>query len=433
MKNKFVKSTIILIIGGLITKILGMAIKIVLTRTIGTEGISKYMLVLPTFNLFITLCNLGVPTAITKMVSERKKSSKKIVIPITYIILVYNILLIIILFIISPILAKNLLHSSDLYYPLISIGITLPFIAVSSIIKGYFFGKERVFPCTLSNIIEQIVRLILTILIVGNMMQYGLTTAITFVVLINILSEGFSIIVLLFFLPKEKIVKEDFHKDNKIIREILGISIPTTTSRMIGSITYFFESIILTNMLKYIGYSNDYITLEYGIINGYVYPLLLLPSFFTLAISSAILPVVSNSYSRGNITHTKKKIKEAIIFSLLIGIPSTLIFIFIPDVPLKLVYNTNLGLEYIKVTAPFFLLHYIQAPLTSSLNGMGYSKEAMKGTLYGGIIKLLSLTILSYLKIGLWSLIISSILNILTVTIHHIYYINKYLKSTNYS
>ena len=96
MKNKFVKSTIILIIGGLITKILGMAIKIVLTRTIGTEGISKYMLVLPTFNLFITLCNLGVPTAITKMVSERKKSSKKIVIPITYIILVYNILLIII-------------------------------------------------------------------------------------------------------------------------------------------------------------------------------------------------------------------------------------------------------------------------------------------------------------------------------------------------
>lgn len=433
MKNKFVKSTIILIIGGLITKILGMAIKIVLTRTIGTEGISKYMLVLPTFNLFITLCNLGVPTAITKMVSERNKSSKKIVVPITYIILVYNILLIIILFIISPILAKNLLHSSDLYYPLISIGITLPFIAVSSIIKGYFFGKERVFPCTLSNIIEQIVRLILTILIVGNMMQYGLTTAITFVVLINILSEGFSIIVLLFFLPKEKIVKEDFHKDNKIIREILGISIPTTTARMIGSITYFFEPIILTNMLKYIGYSNDYITLEYGIINGYVYPLLLLPSFFTLAISSAILPVVSNSYSRGNITHTKKKIKEAIIFSLLIGVPATLIFVFIPDIPLKLVYNTNLGLEYIKVTAPFFLLHYIQAPLTSSLNGMGYSKEAMKGTLYGGIIKLLSLTFLSYLKIGLWSLIISSILNILTVTIHHIYYINKYLKSTNYS
>ena len=197
---------------------------------------------------------------------------------------------------------------------------------------------------------------------------------------------------------------------------------------MIGSITYFFEPIILTNILKYVGYSSDFITLEYGIINGYVYPLLLLPSFFTLAISSAILPVVSNSYSRKNYSYTKKKIREAILFSLLIGIPNTLMFIFIPNIPLKLVYNTNLGLNYIRITAPFFLLHYIQAPLTSSLNGMGYSKEAMKGTLYGGIIKLLSLTIFSYLKIGLWSLIISSILNILTVTIHHIYYVRKYLK-----
>ena len=94
MKNKFIKSTIILIIGGLITKVLGMIIKIVLTRTIGTEGISEYMLVLPTFNLFITLCNLGVPIAITKLISEKKNSSKRIVIPTTIIVLLYDFILI---------------------------------------------------------------------------------------------------------------------------------------------------------------------------------------------------------------------------------------------------------------------------------------------------------------------------------------------------
>jgi stage V sporulation protein B len=227
---------------------------------------------------------------------------------------------------------------------------------------------------------------------------------------------------------KRKIKKEDFIRDKNMIKSILNISIPTTASRLIGSFIYFLEPIILTNSLKYAGYSSDFITLEYGILNGYVYPLLLLPSFFTLAISSAILPVVSNSYSKRNYSHTKSKIKQAIFFSLLIGIPCTLIFIFVPDIPLNLVYNTNLGINYIPYIAPFFLLHYIQAPLTSSLNGMGYSKEAMKGTLYGGIIKIISLVILSLLKIGLWSLPISSILNILVVTIHHIYYVNKYLK-----
>ena len=425
--NKFIKSTIILIIGGLITKILGMIIKIALTRSIGTDGISLYMLVLPTFNLFITLCNLGVPIAITKLVSEKKKSSKKIIIPTTYLILIYNLFLILIIIIISPYLANNLLHNSNTYYPLIAIGTTLPFIAVSSIIKGYFFGKENVLPCTLSNIIEQIVRLLLTILLVSHMIKYSLVIAVTTVVLINILSEGSSIIVLLFFLPKEKINKEDLKKDNSLLKEIFGISIPTTTSRLIGSITYFLEPILLTNILKYTGYTTDYITLEYGIINGYVYPLLLLPSFFTLAISSAILPVISNSYSNNNKLYAKKKLKQAIFFSLLIGIPCTLLFILVPDKLLKLIYNTNLGINYIKITAPFFILHYIQAPLTSTLTGIGLSKEAMKGTLYGGIIKILSLILFSLLKIGLYSLIISSILNIVIVTIHHLYHVKKQL------
>lgn len=425
--NNFVKSTFILIIGGFITKILGMIIKIALTRSIGTDGISLYMLVLPTFNLFITLCNLGVPVAITKLVSEKKKSSKKIIIPTTYLILVYNLFLILIIIIISPYLANNLLHNSNTYYPLIAIGTTLPFIAISSIIKGYFFGKENVFPCTLSNIIEQIVRLLLTLILVSHMIKYSLVVAVTTVVLINIISEGSSIIILLFFLPKEKIKKEDLKKDNILLKEILGISLPTTGSRLIGSITYFLEPILLTNILKYTGYTADYITLEYGIINGYVYPLLLLPSFFTLAISSAILPVISNSYSNNNIPYAKKKLKQAIIFSLLIGIPCTILFILVPNKLLNLVYNTNLGVDYIRITAPFFLLHYIQAPLTSTLTGMGLSKEAMKGTLYGGIIKILSLIIFSLLKIGLYSLIISSILNIMVVTMHHIYHVKKKL------
>ena len=429
MKNKFIKSTIILIIGGLITKVLGMIIKIVLTRTIGTEGISEYMLVLPTFNLFITLCNLGVPIAITKLISEKKNSSKRIVIPTTIIVLLYDFILIFIILFIAKYLANNLLHKNSIYYPLIAIGSILPFITLSSIIKGYFFGKEKVFPITLSNIIEQIARLLLTTTVVAKMMNHSLIAAVTTVVLINIISEGASIIILLFFLPKDKITKEDFCRDNKLLREIFGISIPNTMARLIGSITYFFEPIILTNILKYVGYNSEYITTTYGVINGYVYPLLLLPSFFTLAISSAILPVVSNSYSNKNYSYTKKKIKEAIFFSMIVGIPATLIFIFIPDIPLKLVYNTTLGTEYIKVTAPFFLLHYIQAPLTSSLNGMGYSKTAMKGTLYGGIIKILSLVIFSLMKMGLWSLIISTILNVVVVTIHHIYYVKKYLST----
>lgn len=429
MKSKFVKSTIILIIGGLITKLLGMLIKVVLTRAVTEQGIGLYMLILPTFNLFITLCTLGLSPAISKIISEKKRKSKKIILSIIPLVLIYNLILIILLFLIAPILSKYLLQNSDTYYPLIAVGLTLPFICVSSIIKGYYFGKERMFPHTLSNIIEQLVRLAFTYFYIPNLLKFGINMAIIGVVLINIISEFASIIILLLFLPKEEIIsKDDFKLDKPILKDVLNISIPSTGSRLIGSLVYFFEPIILTFCLKHSGYTNEFITLEYGIINGYVYPLLLMPSFFTLAISNALLPVISNSYSNNNKIYARKKLKQAIFFSLLIGIPCTILFMFIPDILLKFIYNTSSGIKYIIFIAPFFLLHYIQAPLTSCMQAMGMAKESMYGTLVGSIIKTVLLVILSFLKIGIWSLVISSILNIIYVTIHHYYHVNKTLK-----
>ena len=91
MKNKFIKSTLILILGGLITKILSMVIKIFLTRSVGDAGIGLYMLVLPTFNLFITLCTLSLSTAISNLVAK-KQSGKKVILPLIPISLLYNFL-----------------------------------------------------------------------------------------------------------------------------------------------------------------------------------------------------------------------------------------------------------------------------------------------------------------------------------------------------
>ena len=426
MKNNFIKSTIILMIGGLITKILGMFIKIILTRTITTKGIGIYSLILPTFNLFITLCSLGLPVAISKLVSEQKKRSKKIILSILPLALIFNFLLILLLFLIAPFISNNLLHNNKTLYPLIAIGPTLPFICISSILKGYFFGKEKMFPTTLSNIIEQITRLLLTLTIIKRLMTHSLTYAITGVVLINIISEGISIIVLLLFLPKNKQISlKDFHYNKETLKDLLSISIPTTGSRLIGSITYFLEPIILTYTLTLSGYTKEFITIQYGIINGYVYALLLLPSFFTLAISSALLPVISNSFSKKDYKYTKYKIKQAIFLSLLIGIPCTLLFMFIPDFFLKLIYNTNEGLIYIKVIAPIFILYYVQGPLTTSMQAMNQAKQAMLGTLYGSIIRTILLFVLSIFHIGIWGLLISECINIIFITIHHFYYVFK--------
>jgi stage V sporulation protein B len=426
MKSKIIKSTFILLIGGLFTKILGMFIKIVMTRILGTEGIGTYMLIIPTFSLLIALAQLGFPVAISKLVAEETKNNKNLVFATIPISLIINIFIIFILIFSSSFLSNNLLHESNTRYGLMCIGFVLPFISISSILRGYFFGKQKMFPHVISNIVEDVIRLIIIFLGVPIFLLKGLDYAIAFIVLSNIISELTSIFILLFFLPKNfKIEKQDLIPNKNNLIDIFSISIPTTISRLIGNIGYFFEPIILTNILLYLNYSNSFITTEYGIINGYVLPLLLLPSFFTMAISQALIPVISKSYVTRDMDNVRRKIKQAIVFSLIVGIPITILLTVYPAFFLKLIYNTTEGVNYLKILAPIFILLYIQSPLSASLQAMGKAKIGMYGTFIGILIKTTTLVIFTFLNIGMWGLILSAIFGIIFVTFYDLYNIKK--------
>lgn len=421
MKEKFIKSIFILLIGGLLTKVLGMIIKIVMSRLIGTEGLGLYMMVLPTFSLFIGLGQFGLPTALSKLIAEKKKNNIRLFFSILPISIIINIILIITILLIAPVLSKNLLHDPRCYLPILAIAVVIPFTSLSSICRSYFFGKERMAPHVISNLVEDIVRLSLMIIGIPFFLPKGLEYAVCFIILSNTISEFASIVILLVFLPKKvQIKKSDLIPKKDYMKESLSIGIPNTTGRLIGSIGYFLEPILLTTTLLAIGYSNKYITTEYGILSGYAMPLLLLPSFFTMAISQALLPIVSREYAKGNYESVKRKIKQAIYYSLLIGIPVTIFFIFLPEIPLQLIYHTTEGTNYIRFLAPICLFQYIQSPLSSSLDAMGKSKDGMTATLLGQIVRLTFLVLLSLLKIGLWGLIIAISLNVLVVTFYSI-------------
>lgn len=428
-KNKFLKMTMLLIIGGFITKILGMLIKIVMTRFIGTEGIGIYMLIMPTFSLLVSLTQFGFPVAISKLVAEDRFNNKKLVFGIIPISLGICFIILLVLLSSGQFIATELLKEERTYLGLISIGFILPFIAISSILRAYFFGKERMFPHVISNILEDVIRLVLIILFVPSILKMGLSYVVAFLILISIFSELSSIIIFLICLPnKISLKKEDFKPKKDYLKTVLSISIPTTGSRIIGSIGYFLEPIILAYTFKQCGYSNNFMITEYGILNGYVLPLLLLPSFFTMAISQALIPIISKTYTQHNLKETKRKIKQAIFYSLVVGIPCTLLFILIPEIPLRLIYNTTEGISYIKILAPICLLYYIQSPLNGTLQAMGKAKEAMKGTLLGMIFRTAFLFVFSLLHIGMWGLVIAVSTNIIIVTIHQMKKVNEALK-----
>ena len=160
MKNKFIKSTLILLIGGMITKIIGMFIRIMMSRLLTTSGIGTFMLIMPTFSLSIAIAQFGFPISISKLVAENKRNNKKLVFSVIPISILINLILMVFFLFSSKYIAINLLHNKDTYLALRSIGFVLPFVSISSILRGYFFGRNKMVPHVVSNIVEDIVRFI---------------------------------------------------------------------------------------------------------------------------------------------------------------------------------------------------------------------------------------------------------------------------------
>jgi len=427
-KEKIIQSTIILIIGGFITKILGMFIRIVMTRLIGIDGMSIYMLIYPTFALFMTLSQLSFPTSISKLVSEKRHNNLRLISTTVPLSLIINFFLMIVIFVIARPISIYLLQDERCFLPILSIALVLPFDSLSNLLRGYFFGKEKMFPHVVSHIFEQIVRLILIVVTIPTLTKINLIYAVSFLVLVNLVSEALSIFILFLFLPKNfTIKKEDLKPNKQNLKDVLEISLPTTGSRLIGNIGMFLEPILFTTALLAAGFSQKYIQSEYAIINGYVLPILLLPGFFTGAISSAILPQLTRSYVENKLQNFKRKLRLGCFLSLLIGIPATCFLVCFPEFLLKTFYHTTLGATYLRILAPFFLLYYLESPFSSALQAMNKSKNIMIDNFLGMLGKSLAIFILSLSKLGIYSLLIGNILNVSIITTRHFLTIKKNL------
>lgn len=428
-KNLFLKSTIILILGGIITKILGFVIRIIYTRIVGAEVIGLYSLVMPTYSLLITIATLALPTTISKLVAEGKHNNLQIITTSTILIMLINFFVVIFMLFSAKFIAYNLLHEERCYLLIIAMSLTFPIISISSIIKGYFYGRQNMVPNVVSNIIEQLVRGLLIYLFVPSIMAYSDIFAAASLFFFSFLEEVVSIFVNLLFLPKNIQIKPSSLTFNKsILKNILNISLPTVSSRLIGNVGYFFEPIILTNLLLLNGYTNNYIVLEYGAYNAYTMTILTVPSFFITAISSSLIPEISKNYLKRNYPALKKRLKEALGFALFIGISYSFILVFFGKNILFALYNTTMGLNYIKVLIPFFPLFYIEAILMSYLQALDKAKITMIITIIGVLVKLLSLCLATFFHIGMYALVISEIVNILVVVSLNIYFTYKVTK-----
>ena len=147
------------------------------------------------------------------------------------------------------------------------------------------------------------------------------------------------------------------------------------------------------------------------------------------AISQALIPNITKNYYDGKFKDLSKKLNQALTISLILGIIFTIILTTCGSIILKLMYNTEKGLNYIRILSPLFIFHYLEQPLLSTLQAMNKAKENMKISTINMLIRTIGLAILCSLKIKLYGLIIAIGINIMFTCIYSWFKINKIISN----
>lgn len=436
-KQTFLQGTLILIAAGMITRFLGFVNRIVIARIMGEEGVGLYMMAIPTLILIITLTQFGLPVAISKRVAEAEAHGdltkiKKILVISLVITGGLSVVFTTGMVLLAPFLAQTLLTDERTLYPLLAISPIVPIVAISSVLRGYFQGRQNMKPQAYSQVIEQVVRISFVALFTKALAPYGVEYAAAGAMISVVLGEFCSLLYMIrmFKLKKRIKVRRKFatylQQGRETLNELMSIALPTTGSRLVGSMSFFLEPILVSQSLAIAGVQTALATKQYGELTGYALPLLLLPTFITHSLSVALVPNISEAGAKKNNSLIHYRIHQAIRLSFASGALATVILTIFAVPILTFMYGHGNAARFLVVMAPFFLLLYFQAPLQAALQALDLAKAAMWNSLIGAFVKFaVLLALATQPEFGIMGVALAIVVGVVLVTFLHLFTLMK--------
>lgn len=426
-----------LIIAGMMTRLLGFINRIVVARLIGEEGVGLYMMAIPSLFLMITLAQIGLPVAISKRVAEAnahgdKQKIKMIIVSSFFIITCTSMIFMLAMFLLAPVIATVFMTDERTLYPLLAISPIIPFIALSSVIKGYFQGMQNMKPQSIAIILEQFVRIATVYFIIKFFLRYSIEAAAAGAILSILLGEIASFIYLLFNFKRKKQfrVRKQFIQyvqgAKHVQKQLFSIALPNTGSKLISSFSSFLEPILVAQSLAIAGIATQQATKQYGELTGFAMPLLFLPTFITNSLAIALLPSISEADAQGKTSFVHYRIRQAVRISFISGALATIILTLFSEPILQLMYNSRSASQYVVVLAPLFIFLYIQAPLQASLFALDLAKYAMLNSFIGSLVKFSLIVLLATNPtFGMMGVVIAICTSVVLISFLHLYILYK--------
>ena len=357
---------------GILSRIIGFFYKIFLSRTIGAEGLGIYQLIFPVMAICFALTSAGIQTSISRFVSRENGignlSSARCYLLVGLCISVFlSFFLGLFLWNYADIIATAFLGEPRCAPMLKILAFSYLPCSIHSCINGYYYGLKKAFVPSLSQLIEQIVRILSVYFIYLIAQSEGRSISFSLAIFGIVFGEIAGMLVAL------SAIGFSHSSGNPFLcaKSLLQMAVPLTLSRLILTFSSCIENILIPYKLRIFGYSTTEALSVYGILTGMAISIILFPTVLTNSVSVLLLPIVSEAQSKNNRFLIKKAIKITVESCLLLGSCCSVVLLLTGNFIGNFIFRNALAGTFITTLCWICPFLYLTNTLNSIFHGLG--------------------------------------------------------------
>ncbi len=445
--ESFLKGTLILTVAGVVVKVIGSLNWIFVSRILGGEGIGLYQMAFPIYFFALSVSTAGVPVAISIITAERvalkdifgAKRIFKISMSLMFVTgLIFTVLT---YFGAQWLIDWHFIRDARAYWSVVALAPAIFFVTLLASSRGYLQGWQRMTPTAVSQIVEQIFRVITMILFASIMLPWGLDFAAAGASLGAFAGAVAGLLVLVYFHWKlDKDIKAEYGSEIKpsaeteqsstwkIIKRIFALSLPVSAASIMLPVVSNLDLAIVPQRLEVAGYSVNEATELFGYLTGMAVPLVNLATILTASLAVSLVPAISQARALNDDKLVYNQTASGVRISNFVCFPAFVI-VFVLATPIStLIYNAPGAGPAVLVSSFSIVLLGLHQVSTAVLQGLGHPSIPMVNMIIAAAVKVaLNWTLTAIPSLGIMGAAWATAADMGVAAIINMYFIHRYI------
>ncbi|GAA0796242.1 stage V sporulation protein B [Faecalicatena orotica] len=421
-KQTIIRGTFILTATGFLCRFMGFFYRMFLSHTFGEEGVGLYQLIFPVYSLCFALTAAGLETAISRTVAQkislgRKKEAREILLLGLFISILLSLICLFVLQGNAAYISEKFLGDTRCEPLLIPLSYALPFAAIHSCICGYCYGMKETKIPAVSQLVEQVTRILAVYVFYMILIKKGDDAPITIAVLGLVIGEVTSALYAAKSLTRSTHTISGLNVTYKEFcsrfKELVPLSLPLTANRMLINLLQSIEAISIPARLQMHNHSTSEALSIYGVLTGMALPCILFPSAITSSISIMLMPTVAEIQTTDNRHEMLDIIKKVAGSCFILGLGCCFIFLILGSWMGNVLFGSASAGKFIITLAWICPFLYTNSALLSVINGLGKTTSTFLINSFGLVIRIASVFIaipLFGIQGYLWGMLLSQLI-----------------------